>query len=70
MSDEPQAAVGQTHDNGTSKSALGRAWDFMTDHPKTTMIVGAGVSMVAGAELLAAALVGGALTLVFAPRSR
>jgi hypothetical protein len=50
------------------KSMLGRAWDYMVDHPKTSMIVGAGAAAVAGAELIAAALVGGAVTLVFAPR--
>ncbi len=67
MSDEPQTTASQPGDNG--KGVLGKAWDFMMEHPKTSLVVGAGVSLVAGAELLAAALVGGAVTLVFTPRA-
>jgi hypothetical protein len=67
MDAETQTPASQ---NGATKSMLGKAWDFMVDHPKTSMLVGAGVSVVAGAELIAAALVGGAVTLVFAPRRR
>ena len=66
MSDAQQTETSHPGD----KTMLGRAWDFMVDHPKTSMIVGAGVSLVAGAEILAAALVGGAVTLVFAPRKQ
>ena len=69
MTEESQTTSSQPRDTATSKSMLGKAWDYMVEHPKTSMLVGAGVSMVAGAEILAAALIGGAVTLVFAPRS-
>jgi ElaB/YqjD/DUF883 family membrane-anchored ribosome-binding protein len=52
-----------------ARSTVGRVLDFVSDHPKTSMVLGAGVSVFAGAELLAAALVGGAITLAFG-RSR
>jgi hypothetical protein len=66
MSDGTETHSGQNHDR---KSLLGRTFDFVIDHPKTSMLLGAGFSVVAGAEILAAALVGGAITLVFTPRA-
>jgi hypothetical protein len=59
-STEPHAAAG----NGDGhRSAVRRVLDFCGGHPKTSLVIGAGVSAIAGAELLAAALVGGAITL-------
>jgi len=45
-------------------STVGRVFHFVTDHPKTSLLVGAGLSAAVGAELIAAALLGGAITLV------
>jgi hypothetical protein len=50
------------------RSSVGRVLDFVTDHPKTSLVVGAGVSLVAGAEILAAGLFGGAVALLFGGR--
>ena len=47
---------------------VGRLVGFMRHHPKTSLVVGAGISFMAGAELLAAALVGGAVVLAFRGR--
>jgi hypothetical protein len=49
---------------------VGKTWRFIVEHPKMSLVASAGVSMVAGAGLLAAALVGGAVTLVLAPRAK
>jgi len=48
---------------GTERTPIGRMMDFVGRHPKTSLVVGAGISLVAGAEILAIALVGGAATL-------
>ena len=68
MSDGQETGTSQARGPG-SKTLVGKAFDFVIDHPKTSMLLGAGMSAVAGAELLAAALVGGAVVLVFTPRS-
>lgn len=46
-------------------SRLGSVVGFVRHHPKTSLVVGAGLSFFAGMELLAAAMLGGAVTLVF-----
>ena len=45
------------------RTPIGRVVDFVGRHPKTSLVVGAGVSLVAGAEIVAIALLGGAATL-------
>lgn len=49
--------------NQAERTPIGRMVDFVGRHPKTSLVVGAGVSLLAGAEILAVALVGGAATL-------
>jgi len=44
---------------------VGRVVGFVRHHPKTSLVVGAGLSFMAGMELLAAAMLGGAVTLAF-----
>ncbi len=47
----------------SERTPLGRVVDFVGRHPKTSLVVGAGVSLIAGAEILAIALIAGAATL-------
>jgi hypothetical protein len=54
MSENPQAQAPQQQ-SGIVGRTLGWAWS----HPKTSMLAGAGLAAFAGAELIAAGLVGG-----------
>jgi hypothetical protein len=45
------------------RSWIARGVRFVSDHPKTSLVIGAGLG--AGAEIVAAALVGGALALLW-----
>jgi hypothetical protein len=47
------------------RSWIARGVRFVGDHPKTSLVVGAGLGVAAGAEILAAALVGGSLALLW-----
>ena len=65
MSEEerpPNPANSPNSEDG-ERTPIGRMVDFVGRHPKTSLVVGAGVSLLAGAEILAIALVGGAATL-------
>jgi hypothetical protein len=57
---EPKADAPQS-----TQSTVARALSFVAEHPKTSLVVGAGISAIAGLELLAAGFVGGAIALVF-----
>ena len=55
---EPEVSAPQS-----TQSTVARALSFVAEHPKTSLVVGAGISAVAGLELLAAGFVGGAIAL-------
>src|SRR2546426_9865229 len=61
MEEEPKGAESQS--GSPLPPVVQRAVTFVKAHPKTAMAVGAGLSLVAGWELLGAALVGGIVTL-------
>ncbi len=63
MADETHGTAagtaGVAQDHGAHAGMIGRAFGWAKGHPKTTMFLGAGISLFAGAELLAAGLIGG-----------
>jgi hypothetical protein len=46
------------------RGPLARATDLVRSHPKTALLIGAELCLLAGAELAAAALLGGAVALL------
>ncbi len=54
--------AGAKGQNG-AKTVVDQAMKLVSDHPKASLVVGAGVSFLVGLELLGAALVGGAVAL-------
>ncbi len=51
-----------------ARTVVDQALRLVNDHPKTSLVVGAGVSFLVGFELLGAALVGGAVALALGRR--